>query len=243
MPILPDCLERVASDAHGCLGSASSVASRTLCETDLMSRTGSARHAAVNTPRKRRVDVARRDDLLRQVQEIFLSEGFTTITIGELAERLHCSKATLYSVAATKEQLVVLATKQFFAESAAGIEAEVAGESDPKVKILTYLGGVAQAMRRNSREFYDDMVVFAPTAEIYARNTARAAERVRELIDDGIREGRFRATDGTFASQLIALAIEGVQSGVLLERTGLSAADAFNELATLLLNGLLHSPE
>ncbi|MFI6309824.1 TetR/AcrR family transcriptional regulator [Nocardia fusca] len=208
-----------------------------------MPRTTSTRRTTVNTPRKRRVDVARRDDLLRQVQEIFLNEGFTSLTMGELTERLHCSKATLYSVAATKEQLVVLATKQFFGESADEIEAAVAAEADPKVKILTYLGGVANAMRRNSTAFYEDMVAFAPTAEVYARNTARAAERVRELIDGGIQAGRFRATDGVFASQLVALAIEGVQSGVLLERTGLSAADAFNELAVLLLNGLLRSPE
>lgn len=208
-----------------------------------MPPTASTRRTTVNSPRKRRVDVARREDLLRQVQEIFLREGFTTLTIGQLTERLHCSKATLYSVAATKEQLVVLATKQFFGESAEHIEAEVSAQADPQAKILTYLGGVATAMRRNSKAFYEDMVAFAPTAEIYARNTARAAERVRELIDEGIESGRFRATDGRFASQLVALAIEGVQSGILLERTGLSAADAFNELATLLLNGLLHNAE
>ncbi|APE34907.1 TetR family transcriptional regulator [Nocardia mangyaensis] len=208
-----------------------------------MPRTAPARQNTVNSPRKRRVDVARREDLLHQVQEIFLGEGFTTVTIGQLAERLHCSKATLYSVAATKEQLVVLATRQFFVESAELIEAEVAGLTDPQAKIFTYLGGIAKAMRRNSTAFYQDMVAFAPTAEIYGRNTARAAERVHELIDEGIRTGRFRATDGRFAAQLVALAIEGVQSGVLLERTGLSAADAFNELATLLMNGLLHDTE
>lgn len=192
-----------------------------------------------NTPRRRRVDTARRDDLLQRIEDIFLNEGFTSVTVGELTERLHCSRATLYSVASTKEQLVVLATKRFFSGSAENIEAEVAAESDPRIRIVTYLSGVANAMRRNSQAFYDDMVAFPPTAEIYGRNTARAAERVRELIEDGIATGEFRATDGVFASQLVALAIEGVQSGVLLDRTGMSAADAFNELGNLLLNGLL----
>ncbi|AFR50604.1 TetR family transcriptional regulator [Gordonia sp. KTR9] len=195
--------------------------------------------AQVKTPRRRRVDATRRADLLDSIEEIFLAEGFTTVTVGELTERLHCSRATLYSVAPTKEQMVVLATKRFFGSSAELIEQRVAEHDEARTRILVYLGGVAEAMRRNSQAFYDDMVAFGPTAQIYARNTERAAERVRELIEEGIEAGDFRATDGNFAAQLVALAIEGVQSGVLLERTGMSAADAFGELGTLLLNGLL----
>ncbi len=189
------------------------------------------------------MDSTRRNDLLDSIEQIFLDEGFTAVTIGELTERLHCSRATLYSVAQTKEQLVVLATKQFFRTSAECIERRVAEKSDPRERILTYLSGVAEAMRRNSQAFYDDMVAFAPTAEVYARNTERAAARVRELIDEGVATGQFRATDGNFAAQLVALAIESVQSGVLLERTGMTAADAFNELGTLLLNGLLRGAD
>ncbi len=162
-----------------------------------------------------------------------------SVTMTELTERLHCSKATLYSVATTKEQLVVLAAKKFFGSSAEKIEIAVAAESDPRTRITTYLGGVADAMRRNSRAFYADMIAFEPTAEIYRRNTSKAADRVRELVDEGIADDIFSARDGVFASQLVALAIEGVQSGALLDRTGLSAADAFAELGHLLLHGLL----
>lgn len=210
-----------------------------MCQTRGMADVANRGRAQVKTPRRRRVDTARRADLLDRIEAIFLAEGFTTVTVGELTERLHCSRATLYSVAPTKEQMVVLATKRFFGTSAEVIEQRVSEHDEPRTRILTYLDGVAEAMRRNSQAFYDDMVAFAPTAEIYARNTARAAERVRELIEEGIESGDFRSTDGNFAAQLVALAIEGVQSGVLLERTGMSAADAFGELGTLLLNGLL----
>ncbi|MCX4095702.1 TetR/AcrR family transcriptional regulator [Nocardia sp. alder85J] len=208
-----------------------------------MAALSSRDRSPVKTPRRRRqVDSARRDDLLASIQQIFLDEGFTTVTIGELAERLHCSRATLYSVASTKEQLVVLATKEFFRSSAQLIERRVSEHHDPRQRILVYLDGVAEAMRRNSPAFYDDMVAFAPTAAIYARNTERAAARVRELIDEGIADGQFRSADGNFAAHLVALAIEGVQSGALLERTGMTAADAFAELGTLLLDGLIRRP-
>ena len=213
------------------------------CETlDRMARAGATpNRATMNTPRRRRVDTARRDELLARIEEIFLTEGFTSVTVDDLTQRLRCSKATLYSVASTKEQLVIAATKHFFGAAAEQIEDAVANESDPRTRITTYLGGVASAMRRNSRAFYDDMVSYPPTAEIYGRNTAQAARRVHELIDDGVAAGLFRATDAAFAAQLVALAIDAVQSGILLERTGLSAADAFGELGDLLLHGLLRT--
>ncbi|WP_329234015.1 hypothetical protein [Streptomyces canus] len=50
--------------------------------------------------------------------------------------------------------------------------------------------------------------------------------------------GVFRALNGHFAAQVVAVTIDAVQSGVLLERTGLTAGDAFSELGDLLLDGL-----
>jgi hypothetical protein len=61
---------------------------------------------------------------------------------------------------------------------------------------------------------------------------------VRELIDAGVAAGALRAVDGSFAGQLVALAIEGIQSGALLGPTGLSAGQAYTEMADLLPHGL-----
>jgi AcrR family transcriptional regulator len=101
----------------------------------------------VRTRPRQRLDGARRDDLLARVVDIFLSNGFSSVTVSALAQQLWCSKATLYSVAPTKEQLVILATKQFFGSSAKRIEARVAAERHPRTQIVTYLGGVADARR------------------------------------------------------------------------------------------------
>ena len=103
---------------------------------------------------------------------------------------------------------------------------------------MSYLAGVGAAMRNQSPAFYDDMVSYAPTARIYRKNSDAAARRVRELIDDGARAGVFRDINGDFAAQVVAVAIDAVQSGAIIEATGLSAADAFTELGDLLLHGL-----
>jgi AcrR family transcriptional regulator len=192
--------------------------------------------------RRRRVDLERRTELLGALEELLLSEGFTALTVDDMARRLHCSKATLYSVASSKEQLVIALTKHFFRQATQEIETAVAAVTDPHRRISTYLAGVGSAMSRCSPAFYSDMAGFAPTAAIYADNSTAAARRVRELIDDGVRAGALRAVDGTFAGQLTALAIKGIQSGVLLSTTGLTAGQAYGEMADLLLHGLAARP-
>ncbi|MET0885917.1 MAG: hypothetical protein ABWX92_05645, partial [Mycetocola sp.] len=83
-----------------------------------------------------------------------------------------------------------------------------------------------------------DLVDYEPAAQIYAVNSSAAARRVREIIDEGVRSGQFRAVDAAFTSELIVLAIDGVRSGRLLEPTGLSAGEAFTEIADVMLDGL-----
>jgi hypothetical protein len=82
-------------------------------------------------------------------------------------------------------------------------------------------------------------VTATATHEIPARWLSRSsASRVRELIDEGTRAGAFRQVNGPFAAQVVAVAIDAVQSGALLESTGLSAGDAFSQLGDLLIDGL-----
>ncbi|MEI5519775.1 TetR/AcrR family transcriptional regulator [Streptomyces brasiliscabiei] len=190
------------------------------------------------TARRRVVDTRRRDELLRQAEAIILAEGFTAVTMDELTQRLGCSKATLYSLASTKEQLVLAVTRTFFRNATAEIEQAVQAEPDPRQRIRVYLTGVGTAMRRHSNAFYDDMVGYEPTAQIYRKNSAAAAHRVHQMIEEGVQTGVFRALNGHFAAQVVAVTIDALQSGALLESTGLTAGDAFSELGDLLLDGL-----
>lgn len=192
--------------------------------------------------RRRRVDHERRAELLGALEELLLREGFLALTVDDMAKRLHCSKATLYSIASSKEQLVIALTKRFFRQATEEIEHAVAAVTDPRRRISTYLAGVGSAMSRCSPGFYTDMVGFAPTAAIYAANSTAAARRARELIEAGVQAGTLRAVDGNFAGQLIALAIDGIQSGALLGSTGLTAGQAYGEMADLLLHGLAAHP-
>lgn len=175
---------------------------------------------------------------MEQISTEFLAEGFTSISVDELARRLHRSKTTIYSLAPTKEQLVVAVTKRFFRLATAKIEETISAVDDPGRRISEYLKGVGAAMSEQSPAFYRDMVSFGPTSEVYALNSTAAAHRVRALIQQGVDSGEFRDINTDFASHLIAWAIEGIHSGKLPEESGLEAGQAFSELGDILLKGL-----
>lgn len=182
----------------------------------------------------------RREELLQAASDLLLTEGFTSLTVDDLARRLKCSKSTLYGVAPTKEQLVLRVTKRFFSDATEHIESEISSVDSPPDQIGSYLKGVGAQMSKLSPAFYRDMVGFAPTAEIYALNSAVAAQRTRELIANGVRSGHFRAINADFAGHLIAWSIEGIQGGRFQESLGITAGDAYRELGDLLLKGLGH---
>ncbi len=199
--------------------------------------------AARRDPSGRRGDSERRSQMLDRLEEIFLAEGFSHLTVDDICRRLRCSKSTLYTVADSREQIIQAVTRHFFAGATRTIEAEVAGETAAARRIVRYLDGVGQAMRRNSIDFYVDMVTYQPTADIYRVNSDAAARRVRQLIEEGVRAGEFRTADAALAAQAVALLIDGVQSGALLEGTGLTAGEAFSELGELLIHGLSVRPD
>ncbi|WP_270889478.1 TetR/AcrR family transcriptional regulator [Pedococcus sp. 5OH_020] len=89
--------------------------------------------------RRRRVDLERRNELLSALEDMLLSEGFRALTMDDMARRLHCSTATLYSVATSKEQLVMALTKDFFRQATEEIETSVAAVEDPPADL--YLPG------------------------------------------------------------------------------------------------------
>ena len=190
--------------------------------------------------RGRHLDSARRDELLTRLQELVLSEGFARLTVDDLATRLHCSKSTLYAISSSREYLVATAIRHFFRDATTSIEDSVRGISDPAARIAVYLAGVGIQMRRMSPACYADMVSSDLTAEIYSVNSAAAACRVREMIHQGVELRAFRAVHAAFVGETVALLIDGIQHGVLLERTGLSSGDAYAELGHLVLAALLN---
>lgn len=180
----------------------------------------------------------RRTALFDELLALFLNEGFSHLTLDEIAAQLRCSKSTLYTLATSKDELVRRVTVYFFKRATAAVEAAVERSGRAPERVAAYLTAVGEELAVASEVFMSDMNGFAPAREVYEANTAAAAARVRQLIEDGVAAGDFRAVNAAFAGDLIATMMVRIQQREVVATTGLSDAEAYTELATLLTFGL-----
>ncbi|QNP69018.1 TetR/AcrR family transcriptional regulator [Streptomyces roseirectus] len=181
---------------------------------------------------------ARQADLLERLVALVTAEGFADLTLDDLAERLRCSKTTLYQLARSKQGLVVEAVKHYFRGATEAVEKRVAQTADPADRVRVYLTAVAEQLRPLSRRFVDDVAEFPPAREVYEANTRWASERVRQLIADGVAHGAFRDVHAGFVGEVAAATMRQIQGGELKARTGLSDAEAYEQLASLIVHAV-----
>ncbi|HEY9370836.1 TetR/AcrR family transcriptional regulator [Streptomyces sp.] len=181
---------------------------------------------------------ARRSELFEELVALLVGEGFARFTLDDLAARLRCSKRTLYGLAGSKEQLVRAAVVHFFRRATTRVEAVLAAQKEPAGRLAAYLRAVAAELAPVSPQFFDDVAAFEPAAEVYERNTRAAAGRVQQLIEEGVRAGVFREVHVAFAADVIASVMVRIQQRQVATATGLKDAEAYEQLAELLLSGL-----
>lgn len=180
----------------------------------------------------------RRTELFDALVALLLAEGFAHLTLDDMAARLRCSKSTLYTLAASKEQLVQAATVHFFRSATEFVEARVAATTGARDRIAAYLSAVGEALDPATEQFMADLDGFAPARAVYEQNTGIAARRVQELIAEGVAAGDFRDVHAAFAADLVAAAMVRIQQRVVRRTTGLDDADAYRELAAILTAGI-----
>ena len=159
---------------------------------------------------------ARSEEVLEQLIELYLSDGFLSFGMGDLAARLHCSRSTLYLVASSKEQIVVTAVRRYFRRAAERIETRVGAEADTGRRLQVYLAAVSDELAPASEQFYADIAEYPPARELYEENTRLAAQRVQDIVASAVAAGTLRPVnarvsglDSILARRDLGLSSEG----------------------------------
>lgn len=179
------------------------------------------------------------DEFLEELTNLFLSEGIKGLTVGEIAARLHCSRRRLYGIAQTKEEIFGVIMDRYFRGLLDEGEALLRDQRDLTVGLAAYLDvGVRSASRTSLQLVKDVEDCDATRASFDAYQQARA-DRLSQLIDEGVRKGVFVACHGAVVSELMLGAAMRLRRPAFLARANLTIEEAFEEFYRVILGGLL----
>ncbi len=187
-----------------------------------------ARGTAARTPRQQ--------ELFDELLGILLREGFRDFTMDAAAARLHCSKATIYALAGSREELVRTVLVAFFQQVSRGTEEALRGPGGAGDRLLAYLAAMAEQLRPASARFLQDVAGSPVASEVYERNTRIASAKLAELVAEGVAHGEFRPVPTGFIVEMISSAMDRIQ-----QRTGMGGVEgpgAYRELGLLIVGGI-----
>lgn len=185
---------------------------------------------------------ARQQEIFDTLQEIFLAEGFRHLTISDLVDLLHCSRRTLYTLAPSREELVLIVIDRLLSRMGVEANARAAACDDPGEAIEAYLGTGVTTLRRAKPAFTLDLESYGPTKHLYDRHLQVALDVLGRLVEDGISKGTFRRFHAPLVAEILDAAVERIRRPEVLERTGVSMSQALAELSELVRQGLVRKP-
>lgn len=167
-----------------------------------------------------------------------LREGFASLGVSEIANRLSCSKRTLYDLAPSKRELVLIVLDRFFGRIRrdAALAIETAG--DPQQRIYAYLQAGVRAAENLNPAAVADIHRWPPARALWQEHVRLRVEGLSRLIDSGTRAGVFRKIPPAFVAEVVFASINRLREPDFYDSTDLTISEAFDELYGMLLAAL-----
>jgi AcrR family transcriptional regulator len=182
---------------------------------------------------------ARQSEIFDELQRIFLAEGFRHLTIADFVDRLHCSRRTLYSLAPSREELVLAVVDRLFRHMGIEAKARLEAHTDPAEALDEYIRTFTTTLRGASRAFTEDLEAYVPTKHVYDRHVRIALDILRTVIERGVAEGRFADFSPAIVVEVLDAGVERLRHPEVLVRTGMTMSEAVAELSELIRHGLV----
>lgn len=184
----------------------------------------------------------RKERLIVAASERFLHEGFSNVSIAEIASDLGMSKKTFYKYFRGKEDLLRVVMDRLLTAIAGELLSIVDGDAPFPEKLdqlMTFLG---QRLTLLSRPMLRDLQRHSPAVweHVQQFRRERISREFRSLISRGVAEGYVR-TDIDIDLFLMTFigAVEAVVNPAFLAREPFSVGDVIRSIKTIFFQGIL----
>jgi AcrR family transcriptional regulator len=192
-------------------------------------------------PRERDLS-PRQVELLDEMERIFVEEGFSSLTVGELSARLRCSRRTLYELAPTKDELVLVVFDRWLRRFGRIAQQRLTEFEDPGDRIEQFLLAGYTELHRAGQGFGEEIARHPAVSRLFTAHYRYATAVLGEVIEDGVAEGLYRPVPSRVVAELAGAALERFQDPDLQRETGMTIEEMAVVLAQFLHAGLEQRP-
>jgi AcrR family transcriptional regulator len=183
----------------------------------------------------KRLAKGRREELLDGVMGIIAARGFSGVRISDLAAELHCSVASLYKIAPSKDSLVLLAMGRWQELTFANLERCSKRGTTVSERARCYFITGAESLGPLSPAFVADVRRFESTRSWWWANiSCRFVDRFVELVALAQEAGEVRPINQVFLGEMLRALAPVTADARVLGAAGLSS-----EEATLVIDGVI----
>ena len=179
----------------------------------------------------------RQQNLLSGLGKLF-NEGFAHLTMAEIAKNLNCSLRTLYSLAPSKEQLVLIVIERNLWSKGRTAMAAISPNMQPLKAIRTYLQAANMAAAKTTEAFAQDLQKMPAAQKLIEDHNSYLIAITHRLLDIAVEKGEIGEVDTAAIARLMAgIGRDFSRPGVIGSLRS-SPKEAADEALELILAGL-----
>jgi AcrR family transcriptional regulator len=187
----------------------------------------------------RRPYSARQEQILDCLEEVLMTDGFRGLTLGALASRAQCSTRTLYEIASTREDLLIVVLERIWLRVAEQSQVALQEAVDPAAKLAAFLRTALLVIWPSWATLVQDITAYGPASRRFQEHVDESIRLMADLIEQGIEQGQFRRKDPHLLAEFLAAGLIRATSQDVLKRLQIDPLIALEELVSCLLDGLI----
>jgi AcrR family transcriptional regulator len=180
----------------------------------------------------------RQEEVLDVIETVFLREGIRGVRMGQLADEAGCSRSTLYELAPSREDLLLLVLDRMMRRiEQRGAEAIAAAE-DPVARVRAMLTSGALDFATLGPGFLDAVRHHPPARLLFDRRIAEGRDALETLIEQAVATGQFRPVTASVVAEAMFAVVLRFTDPEFARSTRVTSTAGLAELVDVLLDGL-----
>jgi len=180
---------------------------------------------------------ARHREVLDQLEALFLQEGFSGFSVRELAAHVGCSRRTLYELAPSKDELVLLVFDRFLHRVGRAAIESIDPSRAYAEQIRAYSLGGAE-LQRITQVFGDDLADEPAARRLFDRHYGYVMAITEQLVQRGVAAGEFRPVTPSIVAGLLAGGGQFFSQPAVQTDIGLGFEQAVEEMLELIVRAV-----